>query len=72
MNRIDVQLKNISDLVATGLVMYNMCIIFCDHFWKHEWLREATDDAHNRLAIAKITSSSIQERLAVVNLALHN
>ena len=56
---IDVHLKNVLDLVATCLVLHNMCIIFCDNFWKYEWLRDATDDVHNGLAIAKIPGSSM-------------
>ena len=72
LKRIDVYLKNVPDLVATCLVLHNMCIVFGDEFWKQEWLREATDDVHNGLATPKVVGSSIQERLAVANLALHS
>ena len=72
LKRIDVHLKNVPDLVATCLVLHNMCIVFGDEFWKQEWLREAQDDVHNGLAIPRVPGSSIQERLAVANLALHS
>ena len=65
-------LKNVPDLVATCLVLHNMCIVFGDEFWKQEWLREATDDVHNGLAIPNVSGSSMQERIAVANLALHS
>ena len=72
LKRIDVHLKNVYNLAATCLVLHNMYIIFGDHFWKQELLREATDDVHNGLAIPNITGSSMRERLAVANLALHS
>ena len=72
LKRIDVHLKNVPDLVATCLVLHNMCIMFGDEFWKQEWLREATDDVHNGLANGHVVGSSMQERLAVANLALHS
>ena len=65
-------LKNVPDLVSTCLVLYNMCIIFEDIFWRQEWMRKATDEVHNRLAIAKVPDSSMQEQIVVANLALHN
>ena len=65
-------LKNVPDLVATCLVLHNMCIVFGDTFWKQKWLREATDDVHNGLAIRNVVGSSMQERFAVANLALHS
>ena len=68
----NVHLKNVSDLVSTRLVMYNMYIIFKDGFLKQEWMREATDEVHNGLAIAKVLSTSMQKRLVVENLTLHN
>ena len=49
-----------------------MCIVFGDEFWKQEWLREATDDVHNGLAMGNVVGSSMQKRLAVANLALHS
>ena len=69
---INVHLKNVPDLVATYLILHNMCIVFGDEFWKQEWLREATDDVHNGFAIPHIPGTSMRERLAVANLALHN
>ena len=69
---IDVHMKNVPDLVATYLVLHNMCIVFGDNFWKEEWLREATNDVHNRLAIPNVPDSSMREKLAVANLALHS
>ena len=72
LKRIDVHLKNVPDLVTTCLVLHNMCIVFGDTFWKHEWLREATDDVYNGLAIPYIPGTSMQERLAVANLALRS
>ena len=71
LKRIDVHLKNVPNLVAACLVLHNMCIIFCDQFWKDEWMREATDDVRNGLTTANIPGSSMQERLAVANEALH-
>ena len=71
LKRIDVQLKNVPNLVATCLVLHNMCIIFGDQFWKEEWMREATYDVRNGLTTPNIPGSSMQERLAVANEALH-
>ena len=34
LKRIDVHLKNVSDLVAACLILYNMCIVFGDKFRK--------------------------------------
>ena len=64
-------LRNMPDLVSTCLVLYNMCIIFGDNFWKNEWMRETTDEVHNGLTIGEVPGASMQERLAVANLALH-
>ena len=38
LKRIDVNLKNVPNLVSTCLVLHNMCIIFGDIFWKSEWM----------------------------------
>ena len=37
LKRVDVHLKNVPKLVSTYLVLHNICIIFCDSFWKNEW-----------------------------------
>ena len=68
----DVHLKNVPDLVSMCLVLHNMCIIFGDTFWRAEWMREATNEVHNGLPIPTMSGSSISERMAVANLALHN
>ena len=47
LKRVDVHLKNVSDLVLTCLVLHNMCIIFGDTFWREEWMQEATNEVHN-------------------------
>ena len=52
-------LKNVPNLVATCLVLHNMCIIFGDQFWKNEWMRETTDDVRNGLTTANISGSSM-------------
>ena len=70
--RVDVNLKNMSDLVSTCLVLYNMCIIFGDTFWKEEWIREATNKVHNGLAIGQVHRAVTLERITVANLALHS
>ena len=70
LKRIDVHLKNVPDLVATCLILHNMCLVFGDTFWKQEWMREATDDVHNGLAIPNVPGASMRERIAVANLAL--
>lgn len=72
LKRVDVQLKNVPDVVSTCLVLHNMCIIFGDSFWKSEWMREATDEVHNGLAIRRVRGVSMQERMAVANLALQS
>ena len=72
LKRVDVHLKNVPDLVLTCLVLHNMCIIFGDTFWREEWMREASDEVHNGLAIPNVPGQSIQERRAVANLALHS
>ena len=72
LKRVDVHLKNVPDVVSTCLVLHNMCIIFGDSFWKSEWMREATDEVHNGLAIRRVRDVSMHERLAVANLALHS
>jgi hypothetical protein len=69
---IDVHVKNIPDLVLMCLVLHNMCLIFGDEFWRQEWMREATEEVHNGLAIPNILGSSMRERLAVTNLALRS
>lgn len=35
-------------------------------------MREATDEVHNGLAVAKVPSVFMREQMAVVNLALHS
>lgn len=72
LKRIDIQLKNVPELVCTCLVLHNICIIFGDNFRKTEWLQEARDEVHNSLALGKLPGASTQERLAVANHALHN
>ena len=72
LKRIDVHLKNVPDLVATCLVLHNMCIVFGDTFWKEEWMREAANDVHNGLAVTNVPGSSRQERLAMANEALNS
>ena len=72
LKRMDVQLKNVPDLVSTCLVLHNMCIIFGDTFWKEEWIREATTEVQNGLATAQVPGASMLERMAVANLALHS
>ena len=72
LKRVDVHLKNVPDLVSTCLVLHNMCIIFGDTFWRDEWMREAQNEVHNGLANSHVRGSSMSERMAVANLALHN
>ena len=72
LKRVDVHLKNVPDLVSTYLVLHNMCIIFGDTFWREEWMREATDEVHNGLAIPQVPGSSMREQMAMANLALHS
>ena len=72
LKRVDVHLKNVPDLVLTCLMLHNMCIIFGDEFWRQEWMQEATEEVHNGLAIPNIPGSSMRERMAVANLALHS
>ena len=70
--RILLKKVNVRNFVSTCLVLRNMCIIFGNIFWRQEWMREATDEVHNWLAIPKVHGSSMQERLAVANLTLHS
>ena len=72
LKRMDVHLKNVPDMVSTCLVLHNMCIIFGDTFWREEWMREAADEVHNGLAIPNVPGSTMSERMAVANLALHS
>ena len=72
LKRMDVHLKNVPDMVSTCLILHNMCIIFGDSFWREEWMREATNEVHNGLAIPQVAGSSMRERLAMANLALHS
>ena len=72
LKRIDVHLKSVPELVTVCLILYNMCIIFGNNFWKTEWMQEATDEVHNGMSIANIPGTSKQERLAVANHALHS
>ena len=51
LKRVNVYSKDVSDLGLTCLVLYNMCIIFGDTFWRHEWMREATGEVYNSLTI---------------------
>jgi hypothetical protein len=67
LKRVNDYLKNMFDSISTCLVLHNICIIFGNIFWKHEWMREATHEVHNGLAIAKVIGSSIHERIAVAN-----
>ena len=67
----DVSLKNVPDLVSMCLLLYNICIIFGDNFWKNEWLKEATNEVQGALDIGTASSPSGQERLAVANNALY-
>ena len=69
---IDVQLKNVSELVSVYLVLYNICIILGDSFWKTEWLQEASDEVHNGLSLVTPPGPARQEKLAVANHALHS
>ena len=70
LKRVDVHLTNVPDLVSTCLVLHNMCIIFGDTFWREEWMREATEEVHNGLAIPKQPGSTMRKRMAVANLTL--
>ena len=72
LKRIDVHLRNVPDLVSTCLVLYNLCIIFGDEFWKIEWTQEATDEVHNGLSANMVPGIATRERIAVANHALHN
>ena len=72
LKRLDVNLKNVPDIVSTCLVLHNMCLIFGDNFEKQEWMREATNEVHNGLASARNPNASMHERLAVANLALQS
>ena len=67
----DVHLKNVPDLVATCLLLHNICIIFGDTFWKNEWLQEATHEVHDGLAMGTTAGATGAERFAVANHALH-
>ena len=46
---IDMHLKSVPELVSACLVLHNICIIFCDSFWRAEWVQEATSEMHNGL-----------------------
>ena len=72
LKRLDVQLRNVPDLVSACLILHNMCIISGDDFWKTEWMQEATDEIHNGLVLGKVPGASLHERLAVANHALHS
>lgn len=69
---IDMQLKNISELMSTCLVLHDICMIFCDNFWNTEWVQEATDDVHNGLTTGRVPGASSKEKLVVANHALHS
>ena len=69
---IDMQLKNISELMSTCLVLHNICMIFCDNFWNTEWVQEATDDVHNGLTTGRVSGASSKEKLVAANHALHS
>ncbi|MBC8083259.1 MAG: aldehyde dehydrogenase family protein [Hymenobacter sp.] len=43
LKRVDMQLKNVPEMVSACLVLHNICIIFGDSFWRTEWVQEATD-----------------------------
>ena len=72
LKRVDVHLRNVPELVTTCLVLHNICIIFCDNFWKNKWMHEATDEVHKGLTLNKVLGTSTQERLAVASHALHS
>ena len=72
LKRIDVNLKNVPELVTTCLVLHNMCIIFCDEFWKTEWMQEATEEVHNGMNMGGVSRRTSHERLAVANHALQS
>ena len=72
LKRVDVNLKNVPDLVSTCLVLHNMCIIFGDTFWREQWIQKATNEVHNRLVIGQVQGAATLERMAVANLALHS
>lgn len=72
LKRVDVELRNVPDLVSTCLVLHNMCTILGDSFWKDEWIQEATEEVQSNLAAVRVPTLSMQEKLAVANLTLHN
>jgi hypothetical protein len=67
----DVYLKNMSDLVSTCLLLHNIWIIFRNNIWKIEWLQKVTHKVHDALALKTAVGTTGQEKLAVVNHALH-
>lgn len=71
LKRVDVNLKNVPDLVNMCLLLHNICIIFGDTFWKNEWLEEATSEVRDGLASGPGAGATGNERLAVANHALH-
>jgi hypothetical protein len=70
LKRIDVNLKNVPELVSTCLVLHNICLIFGDEFWKTEWMREAQEEVHNGLTMGRASRQMAHEREAVANHAL--
>jgi hypothetical protein len=70
---IDMYLKNnVHELVSTCLVLYNICIILGDKFWKTKWLQEALDEVHNGLSLVTPPEPTRREKLAVANHVLYN
>ena len=72
LKKIDVQLKDVPELVSNCLVLHNICIILGDNYWKTEWLQEASDEVHNGLSLMTPPGLARQEKLAVANHALHS
>lgn len=69
---IDLQFKNVTELVSTCLVVHNICIIIGDNFWNSEWLQESSYEVHNGLSFMTPSVSAKQEKLAVANHVLHS
>ena len=38
LNRRDVHLKSVHELVMVCLVLHKICMIFGNNFWKNEWM----------------------------------
>jgi hypothetical protein len=72
LKRVNMHLRNVSDLVSTCLVLHNIYIIFGNDFWKSEWMQKATDEVLNGMTTNKVLGTSTRERLAVANHVLHS